>query len=197
MPEMDGYQATRMIREQEKGKMVPIIALTANATPSDRQRCMLAGMNDIVTKPFSKADLANALRRWIGNVLISEQSTQAEAKHLVAVTQKIIDFNVLEQLKLDMGDEFRLVFDAIQHNIAEILQRLESEVQSLPADEVARLVHSLKSPSANIGAAHLYEMATEFEKTAEQGQLDDAPERIFAMKLEYQQIMKVFREKGF
>ncbi len=197
MPEMDGYQATRMIREQEKGKMVPIIALTANATPSDRQRCMLAGMNDIVTKPFSKADLANALRRWIGNVLISEQSTQAEAKHLVAVTQKIIDFNVLEQLKLDMGDEFRLVFDAIQHNIAEILQRLESEVKSLPADEVARLVHSLKSPSANIGAAHLYEMATEFEKTAEQGQLDDAPERIFAMKLEYQQIMKVFREKGF
>ncbi len=197
MPEMDGYQATRMIRQQEKGKMVPIVALTANATPRDRQRCMLAGMNDIITKPFSKADLANALKRWIGNVLISEQSTQPEAKTFVSLTQKVIDFNVLEKLKLDMGDEFRIVFDAIHQNIAEILERLESEVQSLPADEVARLVHSLKSPSANIGAAHLYEMATEFEKMADQGELEDASERLFAMKLEYQQILKAFREKGF
>lgn len=197
MPEMDGYQATRIIRQQEKGKIVPIIALTANVTPRDRQRCMLAGMNDIVTKPFSKADLANALKRWIGNALIAEQSPQSEQKYFTPATSKAIDFSVLERLKLDMGDEFRLVFDAIHQNIAEILERLENGIQSLNADETARLAHSLKSPSANIGAAHLYEMATEFEKTADKGVLDDASERLFAMKLEYQHILKAFREKGF
>ena len=64
MPEMDGYEATRRIREQ--GGRVPIVALTASALESDRQRCLEAGMNDYITKPFARADFERTLAEWAG-----------------------------------------------------------------------------------------------------------------------------------
>ncbi|WP_412461992.1 ATP-binding protein [Pseudomonas sp. SC11] len=63
LPHMDGYQATRCIRLHQAG--VPIIALTANALPGDRERCLEAGMNDYLSKPFKRADLLRTLQRWL------------------------------------------------------------------------------------------------------------------------------------
>lgn len=66
MPEMDGYEATRAIREREQAenRHTPIIALTANAMSQDRDRCLDAGMNDYITKPYSAADFERTLQRW-------------------------------------------------------------------------------------------------------------------------------------
>ncbi len=66
MPNMDGYQATRLIRDRDQqGQHIPIIALTANATEDDRRRCLESGMDDIVTKPFHKSDLVQCLKQWL------------------------------------------------------------------------------------------------------------------------------------
>jgi len=66
MPELDGFAATRLIREEEAGtRRIPIIALTANALDGDHQRCIAAGMNDYLSKPFGEADLAAKLRQWL------------------------------------------------------------------------------------------------------------------------------------
>jgi CheY-like chemotaxis protein len=66
MPEMDGYEATRLIRERERAANLhtPIVALTANAMTQDRERCLEAGMDDYITKPYSAADFARTLQRW-------------------------------------------------------------------------------------------------------------------------------------
>jgi signal transduction histidine kinase/CheY-like chemotaxis protein len=67
MPEMDGYEATRRIRAAEPdGAHIPIVALTADALASDRERCLQAGMNDFMTKPVSRAQLAAVIMRWTG-----------------------------------------------------------------------------------------------------------------------------------
>jgi len=69
MPGMDGYDATRQIREEEtlRGAYTPIVALTADALAGDRQRCIDAGMDDFVTKPISTALLAAVVERWTGH----------------------------------------------------------------------------------------------------------------------------------
>jgi PAS domain S-box-containing protein len=66
MPEMDGYEATRAIRARERAgnRHTPIIALTANAMSQDRERCLEAGMDDYITKPYSAADFERTLQRW-------------------------------------------------------------------------------------------------------------------------------------
>jgi signal transduction histidine kinase/CheY-like chemotaxis protein len=69
MPEMDGFEATRRIRADEQAhgrRRVPIVALTADALATDRERCLNVGMDDFMTKPVSSAMLAAAVERWTG-----------------------------------------------------------------------------------------------------------------------------------
>ena len=68
MPVMDGFEATRVIREKEaeaKGPAMPIIALTASAMQADRERCLQAGMSDFIAKPVQPKELAEVLARWL------------------------------------------------------------------------------------------------------------------------------------
>jgi len=66
MPNMDGYEATKMIRVEEDGeKRIPVLALTANAASEDREKCMAHGMDEVILKPFQASDLSDALSRWL------------------------------------------------------------------------------------------------------------------------------------
>lgn len=65
MPVMDGYEASRQIRRSGRWPDLPIIALTANAMPEERERCRLAGMSDYLAKPFRREELAALLDLWV------------------------------------------------------------------------------------------------------------------------------------
>ncbi|AVD82475.1 hybrid sensor histidine kinase/response regulator [Pseudomonas sp. SWI6] len=65
LPRLDGYEATRRIRQLPDRESLPIIALTANALQGDRERCMAAGMNDYLSKPFRRTELQRVLQRWL------------------------------------------------------------------------------------------------------------------------------------
>lgn len=65
LPHMDGYEATRRIRQLPQGRLIPIIALTANALQGDRELCLRAGMDDYLAKPFKRLDLQHLLERWL------------------------------------------------------------------------------------------------------------------------------------
>jgi CheY-like chemotaxis protein len=65
MPEMNGYEATREIRQLENGRRVPIIALTAGTVSGEREKCIEAGMDDYLTKPVLKDTLEEAIHKWL------------------------------------------------------------------------------------------------------------------------------------
>ena len=76
MPELDGYTATRRIREHDSRVLwpqVPIIAMTAHAMKGDRERCLEAGMDDYIAKPVEARDLVSTVERWLGATDIAEQ----------------------------------------------------------------------------------------------------------------------------
>jgi CheY-like chemotaxis protein len=68
MPEMDGLQATRLLRAEPRSRLIPIIAVTALAMPGDRERCLEAGMDDYVTKPLGLKELHRTLIQWVNRV---------------------------------------------------------------------------------------------------------------------------------
>ncbi|GFO66626.1 hypothetical protein GMLC_02050 [Geomonas limicola] len=65
MPVMDGYQATRLIREEPQGQTIPIIAMTANGIGDERERCLAAGMSDHLAKPIDLDELFEVIKRWL------------------------------------------------------------------------------------------------------------------------------------
>lgn len=67
MPEMDGYQTTQQIRTDPRFAELPVIALTAHAIAGERERCLAAGMNDYLSKPFEVAQLRAMLKQWLGS----------------------------------------------------------------------------------------------------------------------------------
>ena len=69
MPIMDGYEATKSIRalEDTSRSGIPVVAMTANAMAGDRERCLAAGMNDYITKPFKLADFKGMLSTWVND----------------------------------------------------------------------------------------------------------------------------------
>lgn len=67
MPEMGGIEATRIIRKKQSGKRVPIVALTANVTFSDKEECIKAGMDGFMSKSFEVKELLDGLNKWLVN----------------------------------------------------------------------------------------------------------------------------------
>jgi CheY-like chemotaxis protein len=89
MPEMDGFQATRLIRQRERNyelPTVPIVALTANALRGDRDKCLAAGMDDYISKPFAPEALRAMMEKWLGPERFLQRPSAAAPLHVSAGT---------------------------------------------------------------------------------------------------------------
>jgi PAS domain S-box-containing protein len=179
MPEMDGYEATRVIREsgpamppQARGETtMPIIALTAHAMQGVREECLAAGMNDYISKPFNQAELEKILRRW----LTTDRSTRAAAPARSEPHPKapVLDPEVLENLrKLDHPGKPSLVARIAQAYLDDTPSRLESlriAVEASDSDGIRLAAHALKSSSLNVGARAVGELCRALEARASEG----------------------------
>lgn len=158
MPKMDGFEATRQLRDNPNTRLVTIIALTANAQKSDRERCIESGMNDFMAKPFDFQDLLNMLSRWLP---VSASPQLEDTKSLS--DSYIMNFEIYDKLQLALPDSFDLILDTFlketQIKINEITENISHN--DLSATEI--LVHSLKSSSATLGALSLSKCARTLE----------------------------------
>jgi len=176
MPVMDGIAAARQIRDPRSAVLnhhIPIIALTANAMQSDRENCLAAGMNDFVPKPIVKAELRDALSKWLrtDETAISFVTEQPASSSSAEDTAVVFDrAGVLDRLEGDI-ELASIVFEAFLEDIPNQIQALKGFVTSGDTAASARLAHSIRGAAANVGGDRLRNLAAEMEKAADAGDL--------------------------
>lgn len=176
MPEMDGFEATTQIRARQRdGRLhgiLPIVALTANVVEGDRERCLAAGMDDYLSKPFSLEKLADTLRRWLPVATPARTTAVASPVPTPAETappdsDEPLNPRALNTIRQLPGPNAALlvakVIDAYRVDAPQRLEQMRRAANDGDADALRKSAHAMKSSSANIGAEHLATQCRELE----------------------------------
>jgi two-component system sensor histidine kinase/response regulator len=186
MPLVDGFEASRRIREMERsgvisGSPLPIIALTANAVQGDRARCLAAGMDDYVTKPINPDTLLAAIRAQLsrsaarlnpGGGAIAEKvscdlpadENGALAPDPAEANQVPIDVPALLRRCRGKADLIKRLLDKFAETVGAQVEELKSGVTSADWEQVSRVAHTIKGASANLSADQVSAVAAELEQ---------------------------------
>jgi PAS domain S-box-containing protein len=189
MPEMDGFETTAAIRRRpDRKSKLPIVAVTAQAMQGDKERCLLAGMDDYISKPVRQEDFAAALTRWVP---CKELEDKDEAKELITTNHEKTGnanerdyppFQVFSSLSgissaLDPAAIARLralaeatelslmgqIFTSFLSDGAERIDKLQNALGGNDPELLRKTAHALKGASANIGAHRLADIAQQLE----------------------------------
>jgi two-component system, sensor histidine kinase and response regulator len=180
MPEMDGFEATRLIRATPAGKNIPIIALTAAAMVQEKEACLAAGMNDHVAKPIDPAALANALLAWIGtgDGALGVAADERQVLNQPELSGPLAGFDLDAALRRLNGN--RGLLARLLRAFADDLEVLPSELRaSLDAGDFAKAanrMHALKGIAGNLGAAEVLAATTKLELELKGGHARSLPE---------------------
>ena len=174
MPVLGGLDATRMLREMEAEKgvePVPVIALTANSHELDRQRCVEAGMNDFLSKPFRKVDLARMIARWFGSGSSPQHVTHAvpgDVGTRRSAPPPGIDMAWVRPLQEALEDDFDLIVRQVLDEMPGAMALLRSAFERGDPDALRQSAHALKGLVQSIGAMRLGELALAIEQAGRQ-----------------------------
>jgi PAS domain S-box-containing protein len=189
MPVLDGYAATREIRQDRRFTALPIIAMTANAMVSDRDKALAAGMNDHIAKPIDVSELFRVLEQWI-SVAEQRRSTDAEPD---PAPQTRTDSAAAPDLALPGIDSqaaiarvggntalYRTILGKFRDSQADAVLRMRTSRDNGDLNSAERSAHTLKGLAGNIGADALYRAAERAEKSLREGQSDAAIDALLA-----------------
>jgi CheY-like chemotaxis protein/PAS domain-containing protein len=213
MPEMDGYETTRRLRLLESGVAteggadrrlahVPIIAMTAYAMRGDRERCLEAGMDDYLGKPFTRGQLSDVLHRCMADRPTDVSDTGEDQGRDASRPEGVVDDATLDELRAldDDGseDSLRHVLTLYMGKSPQLITRLTEAVENGDAATLGQVAHSLKSASANVGATKLSTLCESLERIGELVQklgyrpaIDNAGHTLAAIQAEYASVQVV------
>ncbi len=177
MPVMDGYEATRRLRQQERGSghRTVVIAITANAMQEDRERCLQAGMDDYLSKPVLKEDLEKVLNHWSKRITAStEESANGPASpdppspggangDSAPTLPYPIDAAYLDRVTGGDRQFQRELLQVFVQDCQEQLPQLRQAVAAGNAEDLRKIAHRLKGAGANVGAQAFCQAARELE----------------------------------
>ncbi|MEO0452956.1 MAG: response regulator [Verrucomicrobiota bacterium] len=207
MPELDGYEATREIRDlatQAKQPNIYIIAMTANALQGDREKCLEAGMNDYVSKPVEDDELLRALKeaekhsdsgKATDTPIQPSPSTTVEIPGRPGLAPEAAAEKenqtpppappVAEKKKSPFPQ--RLI-DLFLEETGERVEELQGAIQADDPQRVSEIAHTIKGTAGNFQAHQLAEMAKEFETAGREGNIEPARLKYDAFKDEFSKI---------
>jgi signal transduction histidine kinase/CheY-like chemotaxis protein/HPt (histidine-containing phosphotransfer) domain-containing protein len=201
MPVLDGYETTAALRrlEAERGaeSPIPVIALTANAVEGDRERCLAAGMNDYVSKPFKKEQLRDIVEHWLsGGAVAPASGAPASRGELQAEwgTEAALDRRALDMIReIESPECPNLLGDLVRtyrQSSRELLEELGASIRDGDAERMARAAYALKSSSANLGAGVLASLSLQLERLGRAGELSGAKDLFARLTDEHPRVLR-------
>ncbi|MCP4108803.1 MAG: response regulator [Desulfobacteraceae bacterium] len=180
MPEMDGYEATELIRCDPGYKDLPIIAMTAHAMTGDRERCLKSGMNDYLTKPIDTGQLFSTLAKWIKSKKREPDKNvlrqRIPAKHTdVLLPDTLPGFDIesaMKRLENNTG-LYKKLLKEFQRDYVGSADRIRDALEKDDKNTALRLAHTLKGVGGNIAACELQEAASKLEMGIKHRKTDD------------------------
>ena len=211
MPEMDGFEATRRIRNIRSAvcnHQVTIIAMTAHAMKGDRERCLASGMNDYLPKPVNPRDLAAALDRWLtkletGNSQLTVRianETEERAATDVGEAERggaeamIFDRAAFLDRVMDDEDLAREIIESFLADMPTQIEKLGASVDAGDCRLAEQQAHRIKGAAANLGGEALRAVAFEMEKAAKAGDLINVTARLPEMKTQFIRLREAMRK---
>ena len=194
MPEMDGLEATKVIRSLPSplGDL-PIIAMTANAMKGDEERCLTHGMNDYLAKPILFEQLRDTIERWFGDIF---ETTPTKTSNLDGQRPEPMDIDLaiqkqlLEQLGEGMLNDILGVFGS---DTEERIALIKDAQEAKTAEAIAKQAHSIKGSAASLGLMTVVQRASDLEVEAKKGEwasIDSHFESLVKGKQEFDRWLK-------
>jgi signal transduction histidine kinase/CheY-like chemotaxis protein/HPt (histidine-containing phosphotransfer) domain-containing protein len=220
MPKMDGYEATEHIKKMDpsdngharshlgKPPVTPIIALTAHAVKGDREKCLAAGMDDYLTKPFNISQMQEILERWLAPKTPATQAEDGIGEPTpsspnpppeTVSPDNPLDETILEGIRRLQRKGAPSVLEKVVTlfctHTPDVLESLRAAAAQGDAPALRDSAHSLKSSSANVGAMKLSELCRELEVQARSNNLDDSKLYVTKIEAEYERTEVALRER--
>jgi len=186
MPEMDGLDATRIIRDTQSPVLnhrVPIVAMTAHAMLGDREKCLRAGMDDYVTKPLELAALIGTLQKWIpspgeGRPLPAAKPESLKVAEPPAPAPGIFNRAAFISRAMDDEETARSIMAAFLADLPVQIVQLKKDLAAGDPERASRQAHRIKGAAAVVGGEALRDILLFMERTAKEGDLRPVSARL-------------------
>jgi PAS domain S-box-containing protein len=168
MPEMDGLEATRRIRDPKTGlpqPRIPIIAMTAHAMKGDQDMCLAAGMDDYLAKPVQSSQLSKVLQRWLDRPTVRATQTITSPVPALPDVKTFDRIDCMDRLGHD-ENLLRRIITVFLGDGEQQIRNLSAALASTDQEEIRRLAHKVKGAAASIGAIALRELTAKLETDA-------------------------------
>jgi CheY-like chemotaxis protein/HPt (histidine-containing phosphotransfer) domain-containing protein len=201
MPEMDGLEATRLLRRRQMiggytnyQSRIIIVAMTAHAMQGDREKCIAAGMDDYLAKPVRPKDVREMLERW-GSKTLTEAKPAATPPAAGPGAEPPVDMDRMKDLTDGDADGLCELVDMYLKQTHKQFEQIEAAIRDGKADEVRRVAHSCAGASATLGMTHLVPKLRELERLGATGALPGADELNRSAMNEYVRVQEFLKSQ--